>query len=51
MGKHLPASLRRLEGAAGRSHPAARGRQVLLTPQKNGSGPFVMPETFRRQAW
>jgi hypothetical protein len=23
---------------------------VLLTPQKNGSGPFTMPVTFLRQA-
>src|SRR5262245_24757072 len=31
-----------------------RGKRVhaaLLTPQKNGSGPFVMPLTWLRHAW
>jgi hypothetical protein len=27
------------------------GYECLLTPQKNGSGPCVIPETVLRQAW
>ncbi len=30
--------------------PRSRDHAALLTPQKNGSGPFTIPVTFARQA-
>jgi hypothetical protein len=44
----MVATIRRKTHSAGENY--GNDQAVLVTPQKNGNGPFTMPETFFRQA-
>jgi hypothetical protein len=49
IGRPLAVDWNHLQGEQGRAFRGAYA--ALLTPQKNGSGPFTIPLTFVRQAW